>query len=421
MTPPATTTTLAEPAFDVLAELEWFVSVLDGAGLSEDEYELRFSEAFRREVAHSTVEPIIADALAEAPYTITQRLSEGSAGAVVVESALGTELRIAGELDADGRFVALLIQPTESPTLENPPDTAAEAFDRLATLGEVRALTAEVSAGECAIVDSVRGEEPAPLGSVFKLYVLGALSASIAQGDLNWDDTITAGATLESIPPGQMQNLDPGSEVPLADAAELMISISDNTASDHLIEFLGREGIEARLPELGNTGPGLNTPFLTTRELTALKVGPASGLRDPQWIDGDEATRRSILDQISDVTIDDLPLADWTDPVDPHLVEWFASPNDLCSLALSLLTLNEADPEIGRILAQNPGIPDDDGLWDSIWFKGGSEPGLAAAWWVTRSDDRIFLTTGSVVNPDETIDTGEAMLLLAAVRDLLAP
>jgi hypothetical protein len=152
-----------------------------------------------------------------------------------------------------------------------------------------------------------------------------------------------------------------------------------------------------------------------------LKIGPASGLRNPQWIEGDEADRRAILDQIADITPDDLPLQDWTDPIDPDTVEWFASPQDLCNLAVGLLGRSETIPEVSEILEINPGIPAETGTWDRIWFKGGSEPGLLAVWWVTEADGRVFVTAGSVVDAEQRIDEEQALLLFAAARDLLAP
>jgi hypothetical protein len=216
-----------------------------------------------------------------------------------------------------------------------------------------------------------------------------------------------------------LQDRAAGETVTVEEAAELMISISDNTATDHLMDLLGRETVEAALAEYGNTTPELNTPLLNTRELTALKVGPASGL-SVQWLDGDVAARRSILAQISDITPGDLPLQDWTDPIQPDQLEWFATPEDLCTLAVRLGELSRSVPEIGDILSANPGVPANVGTWDTIWFKGGSEPGLLAAWFVTRSEGGTYLTTGSVVNSDESVDIEEATLLFASARDLLA-
>jgi hypothetical protein len=357
----------------------------------------------------------------EAPFAVVDRGGGQSRGEAVIESATGTRSRVLAELSESGQFTTLLIQPTEAPTLDDPPSSVDEAFDRLSELGELRAMTAELVDGSCETIHSVSADEPAPLGSVFKLYVLAALGETVANGELSWDQAITVENDLKSIPPGELQTREPGTEVSILEATELMIAISDNTATDHLIDLLGRATIESVQGRYGNSTPELNTPFLDTRELAALKVGPASGLRTPQWMEGDEAERRAILDQLGDITPADIPIRDWVDPIDPDTVEWFASPEDLCDLALGLVGLTDSVPEVAQALEINPGVPAESGTWDRIWFKGGSEPGMLATWWLTQADGRLFLTAGSVVNAEETFDAERAVLLFAAVRDLLAP
>lgn len=305
-------------------------------------------------------------------------------------------------------------------TIGASPATTAQAFQRLTEMGTLRVLTAEVSDGHCLPLDSVSIGEPAPIGSIFKLYVLAALGEAVAGGDVAWDDGIVIRDELRSVPAGVLQDKARGEMVTIREMAELMISDSDNTATDHLIEMLGRETVESVMVSYGNTSMGFNTPLLDTRELSALKVGPASGLRI-SWLNGDEEERRAILDQISDITPGDIPVRDWVAPVDPHLLGWFATPEDLCNLAIGLDSLARSVPEVGDILMANPGVPPEAGTWERTWFMGGVEPGLVATWSMTEADGRTFLTAGSVVNPDEPIETEEATLLFAAIRDLLAP
>lgn len=312
------------------------------------------------------------------------------------------------------------VPPDDGPTLDDPPETIDEGFQRLREIGTLRTLTAEIVDGSCAPIAGHDEDEPAPIGSIFKLYVLAALGEAVEDGEVSWSDEIVIRDELKSVPSGTLQTREAGEVVTVHETARLMISISDNTAADHLIDLLGRRTVEATMAAYGHTSPDLNIPFMDTREFTALKVGPASGLRI-QWIEGDEETRRSILRQISGITTGDLPVQDWTRPIDPHLVEWFASPQDLCRLAAGLGDLSASVPEIAEILATNPGVPAQPGTWESVWYKGGSEPGLAAAWFVTRADGRTFVTTGSVVDPEAVIDTDEAVLLVAAIRDLLEP
>ena len=57
-----------------------------------------------------------------------------------------------------------------------------------------------------------------------------------------------------------------------------MISISDNTAADHLIDHLGRETIEANIATVAPQSAARNVPFLSTADMARLKfVRPELG------------------------------------------------------------------------------------------------------------------------------------------------
>lgn len=418
---PITTSTATTAPAEVQAAVDWFVSILNGEELTEAEYDRRFSAGFRQQVPFSTgFQPVLDQFRPDAPFTVLERSGAMRRGEAIIESADGNRARVLAELDEGNRLSVLVIQPVDQPSLDDPPDSIRESFSRLAEMGTLRAIAAEVVDGECRTIEGSATNQPTPLGSVFKLYVLAALGEAVRGGDLAWGDQIVIKEELKSVPSGVLHDRRSGETVTVLEAAELMISISDNTATDHLIDLVGRQSVESGLIEYGNTTAALNTPLLNTREFTALKVGPASGL-SIQWLEGDEEKRRSILTQISDITPGDLPIQEWVEPIRPDQLEWFASPDDLCRLAVGLLDLTDSVPEIGHILAMNPGIPGEPGRWDTIWFKGGFEPGLVAGWFVTSTESRTFVTAGSVVNPEEALDTEEAILVFAAARDLMSP
>ena len=68
--------------------------------------------------------------------------------------------------------------------------------------------------------------------------VLAEVAREIASGRRSWNDTLAIRDEWKSLPSGTMQNLPEGTEVTLREAAEAMISISDNTATDHLVHFV---------------------------------------------------------------------------------------------------------------------------------------------------------------------------------------
>lgn len=420
--PPASSPTTVVADDSLRLQLDWFVAALNGAEVSASEYEARFVEEFRTAVPYQEgflpVLEQMTDAQGKWLVVSLDRPDPTSGMGLIAAGEERVQISISIEPDPPHRIVSLLVQPA---TLADPPATLEESTDRLAEHGTLRLLAAEVRDGVCVPIHQVAGTEPAPLGSVFKLYVLAVLAQTIAEGEISWDDPVVISDRLKSIPSGVLQDESAGTEKTVEEVARLMITISDNTATDHLIDLLGRERIETTLAELGNSTPELNIPFLTTRELAALKIGPASGLR-VQYLAADVAGKRAILKQISDITPADIPVAGLTEPVDPDRLEWFASPADLCTLLVDLWTLGRTPglEPVAEILSENPGVAPAAGRWDYLAFKGGSEPGLVAMAWLMQGDDgRIFTLTGSVVNPVEVIPEIEAVLTFAAARDLL--
>ena len=79
-------------------------------------------------------------------------------------------------------------------------------------------------------------------------------------------------SALRSLPSGVLQSWPAGTPMTVESLAILMISQSDNTAADRLLHLLGRERVESRTRVAGNTHVARNTPFLTTREMFALKT-----------------------------------------------------------------------------------------------------------------------------------------------------
>ena len=159
---------------------------------------------------------------------------------------------------------------------------------------QVRLLAAKVTNGSCQPVHSIDPSTPAPLGSAFKLYVLDALATAIAAGKVSWTQPLTVTAQLKSLPSGQLQNDPDGTKVSVQDAAAKMISMSDNTAADMLINLVGRPAVEAALTTAGMADPARDQPFLTTREMFTLKLDHWPALAD-RYIAASPAGRRALL------------------------------------------------------------------------------------------------------------------------------
>ncbi len=165
------------------------------------------------------------------------------------------------------------------------------------------------------------------LGSTFKLYVLGALAKELADGKRKLEDVVRLEEKCRSMPSGQMQSWPIGTSVTIQTLASMMISISDNTATDHLLFTLGREKVEAMLTPMGNTHPEKSIPFLSTGEMFRLK-GSEGGKDAGEYVKLDAAKKREMLEKKIDLRPVDEKSVDLSAFASPsHLddIEWFAS------------------------------------------------------------------------------------------------
>ncbi|HEX7100945.1 MAG TPA: serine hydrolase [Acidimicrobiia bacterium] len=402
--------------------LQWLAAALSRGEIPASEYEATFTSDFLGAVSHDEFVSGLSQLGGGGQRTWSVGEFEDRqdvTATVLLVSDTGEELRahITIENAAPYRISGLRLQPAEPPTLENPPATLDDAAAQLGDLGTLELAVYDVTEGECNPLFESGTGDPMPIGSAFKLYVLGALADAVSAGEVAWDNEIAISEDHRSVPTGVLQDEEAGAEFSVRQVAETMIAFSDNTGTDHLIALLGRRAVEAAFQRYGMEDPSLNIPLMDTMDLTALKLGPASGLAE-QWIDADESGRRAILDQISDIHPSDIPLAEWDRPIHVDTIEWFASTADMCRVLVALVEQGEP---VTNILSINPGIPDEEGRFEAIYFKGGAEVGLTAMnWLVELRDGRRFVVSGSVYDTESDVDQLMATLLFGAVRDLVA-
>jgi hypothetical protein len=262
------------------------------------------------------------------------------------------------------------------------------------------------------------GENQRAIASLFKVYVLGAVSQVVRNSDANWDDPITIQDDLKSLPNGDFRNLPSGTTRSARVFAEQMIAASDNTATDHLIAWVGREVAQDAFAQMGHGHADQNVPLLFTREWFAMRMK----FRDTQmerYLSASEANRLRILDNTVQPIADALTEADpWPGPRFIDSVEWFAGASDIVR-ALDWHR-SQGDQAAMNSLSLNPGIcwhPDD---WTYVGYKGGYETGVMSnAWLLQRTDGRWFAFAGIINNTRSEIDAPGFWQLLAVAERLL--
>lgn len=239
------------------------------------------------------------------------------------------------------------------------------------------------------------------VASTFKIYVLKALHEQIEISDKRWDDIIKLNKQNMSIPSGILQNWPIGSPVTIKSLANLMISRSDNTATDHLIDYIGREYIEEISGEI-------NTPFLKTTEFFRLKHKASEEIRK-NYINGNLETKREILENIKDLNIraQDVP----NEPVLIKEIEWFFSTKELAKTMYELKEVEE--------LQINPGLANKNN-WYKVGYKGGSEAGvLQYTHLLQKTQNGPVIVVSVTANSEKGLDTNKITELTSRLISLL--
>lgn len=311
-------------------------------------------------------------------------------------------------LDTSGMVVGLLLNEI------SPIGDSAQAIqaDLQQLPGTASAWFGPITGGPAKL--AYNENQPLALGSTFKLYVLSALSHTIAAGNLAWDDVVRI--DTKSYPSGVAQDWPVGSPATVQTLATLMIQISDNTATDQLIALLGRERVEAELIAAG--GDAARTlPLLTTRELFMLKANPA--LRQ-QYVEANETQRRQLLkdNATNRPALDTVTAALSGTPVAIDTLEWFASAKSLGTL---MQRLSGPKHETARaIMAANRAMGDAaTQKWAYVGYKGGSEPGVLNLTWLLQDKaGQWHMLSLGWNNPAATVNENRLNLLVPRILAL---
>lgn len=403
-------TAVALPDTELGRQAGWVISALNGevdADALTEEITARFSQEVLDQIGADGLTEVFAQLGAQGPWIPTAVQDGGTQAVVTITGAAGDSLDLQIALDDDEKVSGLLFTPSAGDrtpaTSWSELETAVDglASDTRLVVTEVDPVGAGASAASGDAIGApllAAGHDPAetmPSGSMFKLYVLGAVADAVTAGTLTWDAPLTITDDVKSLPSGELQDSPSGSTVTVREAADKMISISDNTATDLLIATVGPEAVQQQFAVMGQQDPSLNTPLLTTRALFQLGwgQGTSEAAGRAAWADADAVGRQAILNSLPTGLVD-VAVADVTAPVWKGGLDWFTTADDLATahLALQQKALDPATAPVRDILAINNGLGDTFGdAWSYVAFKGGSSIGvLAGSWYLERADGRAF-------------------------------
>lgn len=298
------------------------------------------------------------------------------------------------------------------------------------SLGEIVAEIGALPGAASLLVMPLDGRDADPLlahnpeqilaiGSTFKLYILAELVGQVQRGKLGWDRVTPVDRRSFSSKATEFWPVD--APVTLHTLASWMISVSDNGATDILLDVLGRDAVGKRLTAIGNSAVARNLPFLNTVEAFALKSTGNAELRT-QFLAASETGQRQLIDSAADR----LTLAAITGemfigkPLHIDTIEWFASARDLARLMDHFRAPGQAQAR--AIMGINPGVSSDTAArWAYSGYKGGSEAGVISMSFLLQSKGgRWYAVTGSWNNVAAPVDNGKFAGLMQRLIDQLA-
>lgn len=324
------------------------------------------------------------------PYL--RRMGTATQLAAAIQRLTDVHGRLEDILHVNGRFHAVLeraIIPF-SATFDDEERLSSIWIEEPAARGELSDLSARMAKlpGTTALyIETERqarveqeADLPMAVASSFKLAVLLALERS----SLSLQQMVNLRPEWKSLPSGILQDWPDGTPLTVATLANLMISESDNTATDILIHLLGRTAIE-------KVAPG-NRPFLATREAFHLKTKHFRRER-ASWSDLDHRQRLELLDSLAERTA---PLASDLEDEPTLTVEWYFTARELVALLVELGDNPALSINTGPASARD---------WAGIWFKGGSEPGaLSYALCLKGHDGRRHGIAATWNSASDTVD-----------------
>lgn len=253
-------------------------------------------------------------------------------------------------------------------------DQAADKVLTLSTAGAMVIARAHPN-GSCTTVTGRNETTARATGSVFKNWVVGGVARGIMAGTLSPTENLTMTSSI--LAPGGTVNGEPvNTQFPVNELTTLMQGISDNTATDMLLNRVGRAPVESLVVDWGMPAPPSPNPLLPfmgiSQNFQLFRSFPLATAQN--WLTLTEAQQESFF------TASILPLGNTFGAFFHEAlltqVTWRASPIDICrayaGLRFRTYAGSDAFRVVDRAMSASAAQPNVRAEWDRVWYKGGS-------------------------------------------------
>lgn len=117
---------------------------------------------------------------------------------------------------------------------------------------------------------SINADMPFPAASLAKLPILVEVARQVQAGILSWETRYKVPENASVSNTGVLADLLPDLQLTLHDLAHLMITISDNTAANMLLNLVGMQAVNVTMQQIGLTSTWLERRFI---DFEARKAG----------------------------------------------------------------------------------------------------------------------------------------------------
>lgn len=138
-------------------------------------------------------------------------------------------------------------------------------------LSDAGAFRIERDGRDTSLAEEHQADLSLEVGSCFKAVIAAECCRQAERGMLNWREPLQLSADVRVPHSHAFESLPVGASVTVREAAEAMIAVSDNTATDLLLRRVGDESVRALVAEIGMASTRLPTSL---RDLYALATVP---------------------------------------------------------------------------------------------------------------------------------------------------
>lgn len=351
-----------------------------------------FTQEFIEKVTAQGIIKVITDTKSKLGKLIDIKKNEGMYNLEFQKGYLDSKISIRKDGKIDGLwFVKIKLKE----------DSMQSIIDDIDKLGNEYSIC--IKRNDKEIVFEKNKDEVMNVGSAYKLFVLKEVNRAIRANKYSWNKVIKLKDEHKSFPTGILQTWPTDTPVTIATLANLMISISDNTAADHLLDLVGKSKIERYMQKE-------HKPLLETNEMIRLKFTNNDEILK-KYLEENESGKEKIIKQLKETVGLDAPVVA-NAPIAIKQIGYFFNTNDLCDV---IYDLKDCD-----VLGINPGVVDEK-QWYKAYFKGGSEPGVINLTQLLQKTEGSDVYTLSITfnNESKLVDTATTVGFAKRITDLI--